>query len=113
MKNQNDLIISIVAIVLALIIAGVCFGTKREPVAPPAPEKVNLTPAKLPQGDVVWANALPGGGGGGAGGPAGFGGGGRGGAMGAPGVGGGGRGPGAAAAPGPGMSAGAAPTGPK
>lgn len=68
MKNQNDLIISIVAIVLALIIAGVCFGTKRDPVAPPAPEKVNLTPAKLPEGDVVWANALPGGSGGGGGG---------------------------------------------
>lgn len=60
MKNQNDLIISIVAIVLALIIAGVCFGTKREPVAPAAPEKVNLAPATLPQGDVVMASSLPG-----------------------------------------------------
>ncbi len=59
MKNQNDLIISIVAIVLALIIAGVCFGTKREPVAQPAPEVVILTPPALPQGDVVMANALP------------------------------------------------------
>jgi hypothetical protein len=90
MKNQNDLIISIVAIVLALIIAGVCFGTKREPVAPPAPEKVNLTPAQLPQGDLVWANALPGGSGGGgaaggpSGAPAGFGGPGRGGRGGGP-----------------------------
>ncbi|MCC7230776.1 MAG: hypothetical protein IT203_10315 [Fimbriimonadaceae bacterium] len=60
MKNQNDLIISIVAIVLALIIAGVCFGTKREPIAPPAPETVNLAPATLPQGDVVMASSLPG-----------------------------------------------------
>lgn len=81
MKNQNDLIISIVAIVLALIIAGVCFGTKREPIAPAAPEKVNLAPPSLPQGDVVMANSLSGGGGGGAagggratGGPAAFGG---------------------------------------
>jgi hypothetical protein len=58
MKNQNDLIISIVAIVLALIIMGVCIGTKREPVAPAAPEKVNLAAPALPQGDVVMANAL-------------------------------------------------------
>lgn len=62
MKNQNDLIISIVAIVLALIIAGVCFGTKREPATIAAPEKVVLTPPVLPQGDVVMTNALPGGG---------------------------------------------------
>lgn len=60
MKNQNDMIISIVAIVLALIIAGVCFGTKREPIAPAAPEVVNLAPPALPQGDVVMADALPG-----------------------------------------------------
>jgi hypothetical protein len=60
MKNQNDLIISIVAIVLALIIAGVCFGTKREPPTIAAPEVVNLAAPKLPQGDVVMANALPG-----------------------------------------------------
>ena len=58
MKNQNDLIISIVAIVLALIIMGVCIGTKREPIAPAAPEKVNLAAPALPQGDVVMANAL-------------------------------------------------------
>ncbi|HJP82296.1 MAG TPA: hypothetical protein VJ835_02220 [Fimbriimonadaceae bacterium] len=58
MKNQNDLIISIVAIVLALIIMGVCIGTKREPIAPAAPEKVNLVAPALPQGDVVMANAL-------------------------------------------------------
>jgi hypothetical protein len=79
MKNQNDLIISIVAIVLALIIAGVCFGTRREPSAPAAPEPVNLAPAALPQGDVVWATGLPSGGGSGGGGVAG---GGRGAPMG-------------------------------
>jgi len=72
MKNQNDLIISIVAIVLALIIAGVCFGTKREPTKPADPEKVNLAAPTLPQGDVVMANSLSGGGA--AGGPGGFGG---------------------------------------
>lgn len=74
MKNQNDLIISIVAIVLALIIAGVCFGTKREPVAPAAPEAVNLAAPALPQGDVVMANSLPGASGQAGSGPAGFGG---------------------------------------
>lgn len=61
MKNQNDLIISIVAVVLALIIAGVCFGTKREPATIPAPEKVNLAAPALPAGDVVMVNTLPGG----------------------------------------------------
>jgi len=76
MKNQNDLIISIVAIVLALIIAGVCFGTKREPATIPAPEVVNLAAPKLPQGDVVMANALPGAGSAGGGGVAGAAGGG-------------------------------------
>ena len=82
-NNQNDIIISAVAIVLALIIAGVCFGTKREPIAPAAPEAVNLTKPALPQGDVVMASSLPGasggsgggGGFGGAGGPSGIGGG--------------------------------------
>jgi len=76
MKNQNDLIISIVAVVLALIIAGVCFGTKREPATIPAPEKVVLTAPTLPAGDVVMVNALPSGSssgaGGGAAGAAGF-----------------------------------------
>ncbi len=87
MKNQNDLIISIVAIVLALIIAGVCIGTKREPATIAPPEKVILTPPTLPQGDVVMVNALPGGGSGsGTGAPMG---GGR--PMGAPGPMGGGR----------------------
>lgn len=95
MKNQNDLIISIVAVVLALIIAGVCFGTKREPATIPAPEKVNLAPPVLPQGDVVMANALPGGGGGGGGvGASGFG------AAGAGASGGGGRGSAGVAIPG-------------
>ena len=73
-NNQNDLIISIVAIVLALIIAGVCFGTKREPVQPAPPEKVNLAPPTLPQGDVVMASSLPGASGGGSGPGGGFGG---------------------------------------
>ncbi len=62
MKNQNDLIIIIVSAVLALIIAGVCIGTKREPNTIPAPEKVILTAPALPAGDVVMVNSLPGGG---------------------------------------------------
>lgn len=60
--KQNDWIVSIVAIVLALIVAGALYGTKREPVAPGAPTTVNLSPPALPTGDVVMANALPGGG---------------------------------------------------
>lgn len=68
MKNQNDLIISIVAVVLALIISSVLFFTKREPVQPAAPTAVVLTPPALPEGSVTMANALPGAGAGGAGG---------------------------------------------
>jgi len=59
-KNQNDLIISIVSVVLALIIAGICFGTKRKPVAPAAPEVVVVTKPQLPTSDVKMANGLPG-----------------------------------------------------
>lgn len=86
MKNQNDLIVSIVSVVLALIVAGVCFGTKREPVAPAAPEQVLVAPPAMPATAVKMGNALPGasqnqtggagpaaGGGGGAGGGAAFG----------------------------------------
>lgn len=60
MKNQNDLIISIVAVVLALIIGGVAYGMKRVPVAPAAPEVVVVTPPAMPSSEVKMANALPG-----------------------------------------------------
>ena len=72
--KQNDLIISIVAIVLALIIAGVCWGTKREPATIAPPEATNLGQLEAPAAKPIWANSLPGAGSsGGAGG--GFGGG--------------------------------------
>jgi len=73
--KQNDLIISIVAIVLALIIAGVCWGTKREPATIAPPEVVNLGKLEAPQAEPVMANSLSGGSGGntGGGGRGGFG----------------------------------------
>lgn len=59
MKNQNDMIISIVAIVLGLI--GFCIGffTKRQPSAAPSPETVVLTPPALQGAEVKMANSLP------------------------------------------------------
>jgi len=61
-KSQTDMIVSIVAILLALIVAGVCFGTARKPVRPPEPEKVIVQAPAYPAGSVTFANALPGGG---------------------------------------------------
>lgn len=60
MKNQNDLIISIVAVVLALIFGGVFMATAREPVKPAPPEAVVTTDAKMPEGAVKFADSLPG-----------------------------------------------------
>lgn len=62
MKNQNDMIITIVAIVLGII--GFCIGffTKRQVNAPPAAEVVVLTPPALQGAEVKMANALPSGG---------------------------------------------------
>ncbi len=56
------MIIAVVAIVLGLI--GFCIGffTKRQVVAPPAPEQVVTTAPQLQAADVKMANALPGGG---------------------------------------------------
>lgn len=59
MKNQNDIIISIVAGVLAIIFGIVFYVTKRDPVAPPAPPSVILTPVQIPAGEVVYSNGLP------------------------------------------------------
>jgi|GEM_PF-4033261 len=89
--KQNDLIFSIVAAVVALIVIGVCWGTKREPATIAAPETVNLGPLATPNAEVVMANSLPSGGGGGAaGGPRGPGAGpGGGGGFGPPGAAGG------------------------
>lgn len=62
MKNQNDLIFSIVGIVVLLIVVGVCFGTKPVPQVPTPPAAVNLSDPQLPQGVTpVMATSLPGG----------------------------------------------------
>ena len=76
MKNQNDLIISIVAGVLAIGISIALFLTKREPFVPAAAPQVNTAAVSLPAGDVKFSASLPGGGGGAAGGGNPFGGGG-------------------------------------
>jgi translation initiation factor IF-2 len=74
MKNQNDLIVSIVAGVFALgFVAGFYF-TARKPVEPTPSPKVETSPVKLPDTTVVYTNGLSGGGtaaGGGFGGPGG------------------------------------------
>lgn len=93
MKSQNDLILAIVSAVIGIGCAVAFFFTKREPVAPPAPTTVTLTPVETPKVEPSMTNALSGGGTA-AGGFGGFGGraGGPPGMMGAPmGGGGGGR----------------------
>ena len=85
MKNQNDLIGLIVAIVVGLGgIATFAFFMKPEVPAVTAPAPVNTTDAALPVGSVTYVTALPGGGTGGAGGGGGFGGGGARGGFGGP-----------------------------
>jgi hypothetical protein len=89
MKNQNDIIISVVALVLVGIVFLVAFFTKHDPVMAPAPEVIDTKMPPMPASDIVQADALPGGQGSGGGG-GGFGGPGRGGkpSFGAAGVGG-------------------------
>ncbi|MCB8932491.1 MAG: hypothetical protein M9921_04835 [Fimbriimonadaceae bacterium] len=59
MKNQNDLIIAISAVVLMLIGVGVSYATARKPIKPGPPETVVVTPAQMPEGSVQFANSLP------------------------------------------------------
>jgi hypothetical protein len=61
MKNQNDLIVSIVAIVVALGVSLGFFFNKRVPVKPPEPAPVPTAEAKGAEGSVTFANSLPGG----------------------------------------------------
>lgn len=61
MKNQNDLIFSIVFGVLGLIAFGIAIATKPEVPAIPAPPTITTTDAPLPATSVVYGNALPGG----------------------------------------------------
>ena len=84
MKNQLDLIISLSALVIALVFAGVFFGTARKPTPLPTPPAIAITPVKLPEVPIDMANGLSSGAlgapkGGGGGGGRGGGGGGRGG----------------------------------
>lgn len=60
MKSQNDLIISIVSVVLAIIIATTFFFTKREVVKPADPQPIVTADAKFTPGVVEMKNALPG-----------------------------------------------------
>lgn len=61
MKNQNDLIVIIVSVVLALIAIATFYFTKPEVKTPAPPEQVITTAPQLPAGDVKMAAALPGG----------------------------------------------------
>lgn len=58
MKNQNDLIISVVAIVLALITVAIFFGTKPQPEPAKAVVSVALPDAKVDGATVQFANGL-------------------------------------------------------
>jgi hypothetical protein len=77
MKNQNDLIISIVCGVLAIGGITTLYFTKRDPQTPSAVTKANVTTPVIPAGSTKMTNGLAGGGAaaGGGGGFAGFGGG--------------------------------------
>lgn len=75
MKDQTNLIFSIVAVVVALGCALAFYFTMRPAMAEPAVTAVPTADVALPEGSVTYANALPnagqGGGGGAAGGPGG------------------------------------------
>ena len=72
-NQQLNLVLSIVAPVIAVITALAFWFTKPVPVAPAPPAPVNVAAAKLPDPGVQYVNALPnagsGSGGGVAGGP--------------------------------------------
>ncbi|MBL8061140.1 MAG: hypothetical protein JNK63_10555 [Chthonomonas sp.] len=57
--NQNDLIIRIVAVVLALIACGVIAYNQPQPYVPPTPEAVPQVNLQLPAGTVVKTKGLP------------------------------------------------------
>jgi hypothetical protein len=75
MKNQNDLIFSIVGAVLGIGFSVAFFFMKRDPVSPPAPQQVVTAQLAYPAAAPVVANGLPGGGGSSGGGSSPFGGG--------------------------------------
>lgn len=59
MKNQNDMIIAVVAIVLGLIGFAIAFFTQREVINPPAPEQVVTSEPVIQGAEVRMANSLP------------------------------------------------------
>ncbi|MBS1720533.1 MAG: hypothetical protein JST35_08820 [Armatimonadetes bacterium] len=61
MKNTTDIIVLVVAFVIALIVSLVGFFTKPEPAAVAAPAPIDTKLPALPASDVVMADALPGG----------------------------------------------------
>jgi hypothetical protein len=61
-KNQNDMIVSIVAIVVALIALGVLYGTKPDPKAAKAAPQVKTAAPTLGEVQVPMVNGVGGGG---------------------------------------------------
>lgn len=59
MKNQTDLIVKIVAILLALIACGVIASNAPQPFSPTDPVPVPAVNVVLPPGTVVKTNGLP------------------------------------------------------
>lgn len=59
MKNQLDVIISSVIFVIALIVAGAFFATKRQVVKPAPPTAPTLTAIKVPSPQPEMVNGLP------------------------------------------------------
>lgn len=62
MKNQNDMIISIVAVVVALIALGVLYGTKPDPVLPKVAPDVKTAAPSLGEVQVPMVNGVGSGG---------------------------------------------------
>lgn len=58
MKNQNDLIISVSAIVVALILGGVIFGTRPQAKTVAAPKAVPINEATAPAAAPTFTNGL-------------------------------------------------------
>jgi hypothetical protein len=60
MKNQNDLIFSIVSLVFGLVLFTIFIATQPSVTKPADPTPVDLTTPKAPEGAVQFATSLPG-----------------------------------------------------
>jgi hypothetical protein len=67
LKNQNDMIIMIVAVVVCLAGAAVLYFTSPDVPTIAAPQVVDVSAPVIQSGSVVTGSSLPGGGGGGGG----------------------------------------------